>query len=226
MWQSAFKILLSGNNITRILGGLETTIVISLTSIVLGTLIGIVLGALWTLSGKWVKLVFKIYLEIFRIIPTIPLLFLFYYILPRDLGVNLPAVQVSILVFALWFAAEFSDIIRGSIQSVPRQQRESAFALGLSTFQIFRYVLIPQGLLTAISPFINLSTRIIKTTSILLLISVTDVITVGQQIIEANSQNAVIPILIYGIIALLYWLVNAVLGYLADYVEGKQINDR
>lgn len=107
MWQSAFKILLSGNNVTRILGGLETTIVISLTSIVLGTLIGIVLGSLWTLSGKWVRLVFKIYLEIFRIIPTIPLLFLFYYILPRDLGVNLPAVQVSILVFALWFAAEF-----------------------------------------------------------------------------------------------------------------------
>ena len=138
----------------------------------------------------------------------------------------MPAVQVSILVFALWFAAEFSDIIRGSIQSVPRQQRESAFALGLSTFQIFRFVLIPQGLLTAISPFINLSTRIIKTTSILLLISVTDVITVGQQIIEANSQNTVIPILIYGIIALLYWLVNAVLGYLTDYVEGKQINGR
>lgn len=80
--------------------------------------------------------------------------------------------------------------------------------------------------MTAISPFINLSTRIIKTTSILLLISVTDVITVGQQIIEANSQNTVIPILIYGIIALLYWLVNAVLGYLTDYVKGKQINGR
>lgn len=226
MLQSAFNILLSGNNISRLLNGFATTAVISLTAIISGAIIGLFIGSLWTLSGKWVRPIFKGYLEIFRIVPTIPLLFLFYYILPRDLGVNLPAFQVSILVFALWFSAEFSDIVRGAIQSVPKQQKESAYALGLSTFQVFWYVLIPQGLSNALSPFINLSTRIIKTSSILLLISVTDVITVGQQIIEANANNSVMPLLMYGIIACLYWLVNTLLGYLSGFVERKKVNDQ
>jgi len=220
---SGLKTILSGHNVMRVLEGLGTTVSISLIAIFFGTILGLILGSIWTASSKWLNPLFKIYLEIFRIVPTIPLLFLFYYILPRNFDFSFSAFQVSTLVFSLWFSAELSDIVRGAIKSVPKNQVESGYVIGLSGIQMYYYVLIPQALKNILPAFINLSTRIIKTTSILLLISVTDVVTVGQQIIEANSQNSTIPILMYGVIAILYWIINAALSFVSNMLEKKSI---
>lgn len=213
--------IFAGNNLFRLLNGLVVTIEISLISIILGTILGVILGSLWSAAGTLIKPIFKAYLEIFRVVPTIPLLFLFYYIFPRNLNINLSAMQVSILVFSLWFAAELSDIVRGAIQSISKSQRENAYSIGLTTLQTYRYVLIPQSVPNILPAFINLSSRIIKTTSILLLISVIDVITVGQQIIEANAQDTAVPLLIYGFIALLYFLINYLLSHFSRRLERK-----
>ncbi|MGO0155445.1 amino acid ABC transporter permease [Leuconostoc mesenteroides] len=213
--------IFAGNNLFRLLNGLAVTVEISLISIILGTILGVILGSLWSAVGLLFKPIFKVYLEIFRVVPTIPLLFLFYYIFPRNLNINLSSMQVSILVFSLWFAAELSDIVRGAIQSISKNQRENAYSIGLTTLQTYRYVLIPQSVPNILPAFINLSSRIIKTTSILLLISVTDVITVGQQIIEANAQDTTVPLLIYGFIALLYFLINYLLSRFSRGLERK-----
>ncbi|GMA69819.1 amino acid ABC transporter permease [Leuconostoc litchii] len=217
----AISTIFEGNNLLRLLSGLFVTIEISVISIFIGTVLGLILGSLWTTGNHLIQPFFKLYLEIFRVVPTIPLLFLFYYIFPRNLNINLSSMQVSILVFSLWFAAEFSDIVRGAIQSISKNQRENAYTIGLSMFQTYRYVLVPQSIPNILPAFINLSTRIIKTTSILLLISVTDVITVGQQIIEANAQDTLVPLLIYALIALFYFLINFLLSQLSQRLERK-----
>ncbi|MCG4788494.1 amino acid ABC transporter permease, partial [Roseburia faecis] len=74
----------------------------------------------------------------FRIVPTVVLLFLAYYILPRMMHVaNLHGSLMAVVAFALWVAAEFSDIVRGALISVPKHQRESGMALGLNRHQLF-----------------------------------------------------------------------------------------
>ena len=90
---------------------------------------------------------------------------------------------MAVIAFALWVSAEFSDIVRGALISVPKIQRESGLALGLNKWQLFIYVLLPQAFQLELPATINLATRVIKTTSLLMMISVMDVINVGQQIV-------------------------------------------
>lgn len=209
MAHSAINVFLEGNNISRIIGGLWTSAWIAAVSLVLGLALGTILGVLRTLPNKVIRIVLRLYLEFFRIVPTIVLLYLAYYILPRTFHVNWPASWMAVLAFTLWVAAEFSDIVRGAIESVPKSQRESGLALGLNKMQLFRYVLLPQAAKLELPATINLATRVIKTTSLFMMISIMDVIAVGQQIIEANNQqypNAVFWV--YGLIFILYFIID------------------
>lgn len=136
------------------------------------------------------------------------------------MNLNLPAEEVATLVFTLWMAAEASDIVRGALQSVPQHQVESGLAIGLSQNQLYRYVLIPQSIKLMLPALINLISRIIKTTSLLLLISVLDVINVGQQIIEANQQQYPQGAFwIYGTIFFLYFIICYPFSILAKHLQ-------
>ncbi|MCP9312966.1 amino acid ABC transporter permease [Liquorilactobacillus satsumensis] len=217
------NILFAGNNFVRLLEGLWTTVWIAICALVIGLILGTGLGILRTSKNRPVRILLRLYLEFFRIVPTVVLLFLFYYILPRQLNLNLPAEQMAVLAFALWVAAEFSDIVRGALISVPQHQKESGLALGLNGWQLFRYVLLPQALVLELPATINLATRVVKTTSLLMLISVMDVINIGQQIIEANRQTYPNGIFwIYGIIFLFYFIVDYPLSLWARRLAAKQ----
>ena len=209
MAHSAINVFFSGNNFSRILQGLWTSVWIAGVSLVIGLVLGTFLGVLRTLPNKIIRFILRLYLEFFRIVPTIVLLFLFYYILPRSFHINWPASWMAVLAFALWVAAEFSDIVRGAIESVPIVQKESGLALGLSKVQLFRYVLLPQAVQLELPATINLATRVIKTTSLLMMISIMDVIAIGQQIIEANNQKYPTAVFwIYGLIFFLYFIID------------------
>ncbi|MCC7666555.1 amino acid ABC transporter permease [Liquorilactobacillus satsumensis] len=217
------NILFAGNNFVRLLEGLWTTVWIAICALIIGLILGTGLGILRTSKNRPVRILLRLYLEFFRIVPTVVLLFLFYYILPRQLNLNLPAEQMAVLAFALWVAAEFSDIVRGALISVPQHQKESGLALGLNGWQLFRYVLLPQALVLELPATINLATRVVKTTSLLMLISVMDVINIGQQIIEANRQTYPNGIFwIYGIIFLFYFIVDYPLSLWARRLAAKQ----
>jgi len=226
MAHSGINVLFEGTNFSRLLGGLWTTIQIAAVAIIIGLIIGIILGVLRTLHNPILRFILRIYLEFFRIVPTTVLLFLFYYILPRQLNVHLPGTQMATLVFTLWMAAEMSDIVRGALISVPKHQKESGLAIGLSKFQLYRYILIPQSFALELPATINLITRIIKTTSLLMLISVMDVINIGQQIIEANNQHYPTGVFwVYGIIFLLYFLIDYPLSWWANRLEKQRMEN-
>jgi len=216
------SIFFEGANFLRLLGGLYVSAKIAFLSIFFGGILGIVLGVLRTLHNPLLRLLLRLYLEFFRIVPTIVLLFLFYYILPQSFNINYKADTVGTIVFSLWMAAEMSDIVRGALISVPMHQVESGKAIGLSTVQLYRYVLVPQSVHLMIPATINLMTRIIKTTSLLLLISVVDVINVGQQIIEANSHRYQDGAFwVYGFIFILYFILCYPLSRLARRLERR-----
>ena len=223
MAHSAINVLFTGNNFSRILQGLWTSVWIAGVSLIIGLILGTFLGILRTLPNKIMRFILRLYLEFFRIVPTIVLLFLFYYILPRTFHINWPASWMAVLAFSLWVAAEFSDIVRGALESVPLVQKESGLALGLSRMQLLRYVLLPQAVQLELPATINLATRVIKTTSLLMMISIMDVIAIGQQIIEANNQKYPTAVFwIYGLIFFLYFIIDYPLSKWSKRLAAKQ----
>ena len=223
MAHSGISVLFEGSNFARLMGGLWTAVWIAAISLIIGLALGTIFGLLRTLKSRIIRLILLLYLEFFRIVPTIVLLFLVYYILPRQFNVNMPATWMAVLAFSLWVAAEFSDIVRGALESVPKHQRESGLALGLDQWQLFRYVLLPQAVRLELPATINLATRVIKTTSLLMTISIMDVINVGQQIVEANNQSHPTGVFwVYGLIFILYFIVDYPLSLWAKRLTAKQ----
>ena len=216
------EVLFKGKNMIRILGGLWVALRISLLAVLISIPLGIVLGILMTSRNKIIKVILRIYLEIIRIMPQLVLLFLFYFETTRAFGWDLSGETASIIVFTLWGTAEMSDLVRGALISIPQHQYESAEALGLDKRQTFIYVIIPQTIRRLLPLSINLITRMIKTTSLVLMVGVVEVLKVAQQIIEANrmsSPNAAFGI--YLVIFLLYFVACWPISMLARYLEKK-----
>ena len=139
-------VLFKGTNMIRLLQGLWVAMQISLVSIVISIPLGILVGALMTVKNRVVRFVFKIYLEIIRIMPQLVLLFLVYFGTTRAMGINLSGEVASVIVFVLWGTAEMGDLVRGALISIPKHQYESSEALGLSKKQTYMYIIIPQTL--------------------------------------------------------------------------------
>lgn len=216
------EVLLRGKNMVRLLGGLWVALKISLIAVAISIPLGILLGVLMTWKNPVVKAVLRIYLEIIRIMPQMVLLFLFYFGTTRAFGWDLSGETAAVIVFTLWGTAEMSDLVRGALISIPKHQYESSEALGLNRVQTYRYIIIPQTVRRLIPLSINLITRMIKTTSLILMIGVVEVIKVAQQIIEANrtgSPNAAFGI--YLIVFLLYFIACWPISMLARYLEKR-----
>lgn len=215
-------VLFKGTNFIRLLGGLWTALEISLISVGLSIQLGILLGIVMTIPNKAIKVITKIYLEIIRIMPQLVLLFIVFFGATRTMGINLSGEVASVIVFTLWGTAEMGDLVRGSIISIPKHQSESSLALGLSKAQTYLYIIIPQTVRRLLPLSINLVTRMIKTTSLILMIGVVEVIKVAQQIIEANratSPNAAFGV--YLVVFIMYFIVCFSISMVAKHLEKK-----
>ena len=222
MQNSAISVIFKGRNLERIFEGLLTTAEIAFISIIIGSLLGILIGLSRTSKYKIVLFINRIYLEAFRIIPTLVWLFIFYFGVTTALDINLSGEIVSIIVFTLWGAAEMGDIVRGALQSLPKHQIESGQALGLNKYMLYRYILIPQAIRRMIPGTINLATRMVKTTSLVVLIGVIDVVKIGQQIIETSRfQFPAASFWIYGFIFFLYFIICYPLSKISKVLEKK-----
>ena len=215
-------VLWKGTNMIRLLQGLWVAMKISLVSIVISLPLGIVVGSLMTMKNKIVRAIFKIYLEVIRIMPQLVLLFIVYFGSTRALGLNLSGELASVIVFVLWGTAEMGDLVRSALISIPKHQYESSEALGLTKMQTYLYIMIPQTVRRLIPLSINLITRMIKTTSLVLMIGVVEMLKVAQQIIEANrmtSPNAAFGVFL--VVFVLYFLACWPISMLAKYLEKK-----
>lgn len=214
--------LFRGTNLLRLLGGLWIALRISLISVVLSILLGLLIGACMTMKNPVIHAVTRVYLEIVRVMPQLVLLFLVFFGSTRIFGWNLSAELSAVIVFTFWGTAEMADLVRGALISIPKHQYESGAALGFEPVQIYLYIIIPQTVRRLIPLSINLITRMIKTTSLIMMIGVVEVLKVGQQIIEANrrvSPNAAFGI--YGTVFLLYFIACWPISMFARYLEKK-----
>ncbi len=221
--KEAFSVLSMGTNFQRLLAGLWTTVWIALVSVAFSIILGFLFGMLMTCKNKFVHALCKIYLEVMRIMPQLVLLFVAYYGLTRMFGISLSGEAASILVFTLWGTAEMGDLVRGALESVPSHQYESARAIGLTERQVFMYIVIPQTLRSLVPLSMNLITRMIKTTSLVVFVGVIEVVKIGQQIIEANRlTKPTASIAVYFVIFMMYFFVCWILSLVARQIEKRQ----
>ncbi|WP_286912193.1 MULTISPECIES: amino acid ABC transporter permease [unclassified Pseudomonas] len=201
MASSAFDLLLV--SLPQLGRGAAQTLAISGLGIVLATLGGVLYGVLATLGNRLLNIALQVYLELFRAIPVLVWLYLVFFGLPIFFALSIPSFWCAVLVLGLWGASEVGEVVRGALQSLPRGQREAGLSIGLSGAQLYGHVLLPQALKRMTPPTINIYTRIIKTSSLAVLIGVVDVIKVGQQIIERTYES----VLIYGVLFLFFFIV-------------------
>ena len=200
------SILFDTQNLLRLLEGLVVSTEISLISIVISVIGGLILGVLMSMKNKFIYFVLKICLEIVRIMPQIVWLFLFYFGVSKAFGLHISAFTASLIVFSLWGVFEMMDIVRGAITSIPKHF----------------YVIIPLATRRLVPGAVNLLSRMIKTTSIVVLIGVVEVVKVGQQIIERNVfTNPMAPFWIYTLIFFLYFAICYPVSKLSKKLEEK-----
>ena len=222
MQSLGLEVLFKGKNFARLMGGMWAALQISLISIAISMALGLLLGFLVSRKNRIVRGAMRCYLEFIHIMPQMVLLFLVFFGTSKAFGWNLSGELSSVIVFSLWGTAELSDLVRGAVTSVPKIQYESAMALGMTRAQVNLHVILPLAVRRLIPQSINLITRMIKTTSLVLMIGVVEILKVGQQIIEANrkaSPNAAFGV--YLTIFLLYFLLCWPVSLLARKLEKR-----
>nr|WP_027421606.1 amino acid ABC transporter permease [Lachnobacterium bovis] len=222
MQSLGIDVLLKGSNFSRLLQGLYVALEISFVSVTISILLGLIVGVLMTSKNPILCFILKIYLEVVRIIPQMVLLFVVYFGTTRVFGMDLLAETSAIIVFVFWGVAEMGDLVRGAIKSIPTIQFESAYALGMNKFQVYVYIILPQTLRRLIPISINLITRMIKTTSLVVMVGIVEVLKVAQQIIEANrttSPNAAFGV--FGVVFIMYFLICWPISRLSIYLEKR-----
>ena len=222
MQDLGISILFKGSNFLRLLGGLWVTIYISLISVILSIVLGLLFGMFMTIKNPITKAVSRVYLDFIRIMPPLVLLFLVFFGATRVWGLNLSAEVASVIVFTLWGTAEMGDLVRGALISIPKHQYDSAAALGMSKMQTFTLIIVPQTLRRLLPLAINLTTRMIKTTSLIALLGIVEVLKVGRQIVDANRfEYPTAALWIYAVVFFMYFIVCWPISLLAKKLEEK-----
>lgn len=208
MQDLGIQVLFQGTNFFRLCIGIWVSLRIALVAMIISIFLGVLFGIIMTSKNKFVQLLCRIYLEIVRVMPQLVLLFLVYFGAAKHLGINLSGETAAVIVFSFWGVAEMGDIVRSALISIPVHQYESGYALGMTKGQVFFHIIIPQTIRRLIPSAVNLLTRMIKTTSLVVLIGVVEVVKVGKQIIDANRYTTPdAAIWIYGTIFLMYFVI-------------------
>jgi len=178
------------------------TLRLALPAIALGFVLGALIGLARLGRSRWVYLPALLYIEFFRGVPLVMVIFWFWFIVPAAAGRSLPEYGVALAAFVVFEAAYLAEIVRAGIQSVPRGQVEAATATGLSRAQMMRRVVLPQALRNMIPALVTQFIVLLKDTSLASIIGYVD-LTKAAQIV---NNREIRPFELYLFIAVVYWL--------------------
>ncbi|MBV7389913.1 MULTISPECIES: amino acid ABC transporter permease [Enterococcus] len=209
------------------LSGASITIVLSMCTVVLGTLIGLVMALMKLAKTKPLNWLANIYIEIFRGTPMLLQIMIGFLVLQglfpsRDLSVGVLTVDLGrlipgMLVLSLNSGAYVAEIIRGGIIAVNYGQSEAAYSLGLRPAQTMRYVILPQALRNILPPLGNEFVTLIKDSSLLTTIGINELMGAAQIVIS----NSYIPLEPYVVAAGIYFVMTFVTSRLLALWEKR-----
>lgn len=199
-----------------ILQGLWVTVLISISAIALGTLLGIVVGVILTYGTWLLRFPARVYADFVRGTPVLVLILAAFYIL-SVVGIQLTAVQAGIFALTLFCGSHVGEIVRGALQAIPRGQSDAARAVGLTFVQNFFHVLFPQAIRQILPTWITAATEIVKASTLLSVIGVSELLLTTQEIISRNFMN----LEFYLLAGVIYFLINFSIERLGKYVDRR-----
>jgi His/Glu/Gln/Arg/opine family amino acid ABC transporter permease subunit len=193
------------------------TLRLAIPAIVLGFLLGIFIGLARLASVPWIRVPATIYVEFFRGVPLVMVIFWMWFIIPQLLGIPLPEYGVALTAFVIFEAAYFGEIVRAGVQSVSGGQVEAARALGLTGAQSMAYVILPQALRNMVPALVTQMIVLFKDTSLASIIGYVD-LTKAAQIV---NNREIKPFELYLFIAVVYWVCTYSMSRLARRMERR-----
>jgi polar amino acid transport system permease protein len=193
------------------------TLRLALPAIVFGFVLGTFIGLARLARSRWINLPALIYVEFFRGVPLVMVIFWFWFIVPVLAGKSLPEYSVALTAFVIFEAAYLGEIVRAGIQSVPHGQLQAATATGLSRAQMMRHVVLPQALRNMIPALVTQFIVLLKDTSLASIIGYVD-LTKAAQIV---NNREIRPFELYLFIALVYWLCTYAMSRCASSLESR-----
>ena len=195
------------------------TLSVAAMSLVVALLVGSLMGILRTAPNKWLVLIGDAWTELFRNIPLLVQIFLWYHVIP-SLFLSLRALpSIVLVVFALGFftSARVSEQVRAGIQALPKGQRYAGLAMGLTLLQTYRYVLLPMAFRIVIPPLTSESMNIVKNSSVAFAVSIAELTMFAMQAQEETSRG----IEIYLAVTALYFVSAFAINRLALFIENR-----
>jgi len=190
------------NSLPLLWRGLVITLLLSVAAIVGSTLLGLLAAILRTSRLPVARQIAVIYTELFRGTPVlITLMFIYFGVAYFGYDINLFA--AGILGLSIYQGAYIAEIFRGGIEAVPKGQWEVSWILGLSRRQTFTSVILPQTRGIVLPPLVGQYLSLIKDTSIVSMIGMSELMHQGQAIVDRIGQ----PVVVYGLVALLYFVI-------------------
>lgn len=197
------------------------TLRLAVPAIVLGFILGIFIGLGRLAKSRWINYAATIYVEFFRGVPLVMVIFWFWFIIPVLAGRSLPEYGVALGAFVIFEAAYLGEIVRAGIQSVHRGQLEAATATALSESKTMRYIVLPQALRNMLPALVTQFIVLLKDTSLASIIGYVD-LTKAAQII---NNREIRPFELYLFIAVIYWLCSYGMSRYARSLERRLTPD-
>ena len=196
------------------------TLTISLLALLLALVVGSFVGIIRTAPNKWLAGFGEAWTELFRNIPLLVQVFLWYYVLPEFIPVlKDPDLKTLLVICALGFftSARVGEQVKAGIQTLPRGQRYAGQALGMTLPQTYRYVLLPMAYRIVIPPLTSESMNIVKNSAVAFAISIPELAQFAQQASEetAHFEEIFIPV------TLLYFISAFAINRVAKFIEAR-----
>ncbi len=209
---------------------LGVTIFMTIGTVLLGSVLGLLLATVKIRKGKIGTIITEIYIYITRCVPSIVMLFVIYYGLPKLLlcvGIDINDVGKGFFVittFTILFSANISEVFRSAYEAVDKGQREAALSIGLSEWQAFYRIILPQCGILALPNFGNALVSLIKEGSLAYTVGLIDIMGKGQLIISKNQGSYSVEI--YIALAILYWILTVGIEQSFKYLEKRLAGER
>ncbi|MFD2616615.1 amino acid ABC transporter permease [Terrilactibacillus laevilacticus] len=212
------------NFLGQLLPAINITLIVSLSSIILGSLLGLLLAAARLSQSVILRVLASIYVSVIRATPSIIMIFLVYYGMPLLFNgwfhTNIDGwnrMYFVIIALTLLFSAPVSEIMRSAYESISKGQMEAGLLVGMSPFQTFYRIILPQAFVVALPNFANSVVNLLKEGALTFTIGVVDMVAKAQMIVANNSGGYAWQT--YCALALIYWVISLAIDKGVSLVE-------
>ena len=211
-----FDISYTWQAMPRLLEGAVLTLQISISALFFSVLLATALTLVRTTEFRPALLAIDTYISYIRGTPLLIQILIVFYVLPM-IGIDLPPVAAGIVALSLSSAAFTTEIMRGGLASIPNGQFEAARSLGLSPASIWLRIILPQMFNLIVPPLVNEFTLVIKSTPLVSVITVVELMRMAQQMYNANFR----PVEILLGVAIIFFVINFTLSRLGRLIERR-----